>query len=315
MQRKTVRFGLWVCALAGLLRLWASPESVPLLLFAETGRHIVQAADPAPTQATAPTQPPATTAPQRPEISQTVPVFGEADLSYIQVDYASTYRPDLAALMKKPLSWKLKGDEPTVLIVHTHATESFAGTKGYRTTDERKNMLSIGDEVARLLEAGGIRVIHDRTLHDHPNYDGAYSSARKSIQAYLKENPSICLVLDLHRDAAAGDAGQLVTSATMGGQKSAQLMLVVGTDESGLKHPDWQENMALALQLTALLEQGNPGLCRPVYLRKQRFNMDLCAGSLLVEVGAAGNTHAEAILAAHALAQGILELAGGANVS
>ena len=88
-------------------------------------------------------------------------------------------------------------------------------------------------------------------------------------------------------------------------------MMVVGTDDSGNYHPNWQENLSLALKLTAQLEQTNPGICRPIDLRAERFNMDLTAGSLLVEVGAAGNTHQEALIAANALAQSVLEIAKG----
>jgi stage II sporulation protein P len=88
-------------------------------------------------------------------------------------------------------------------------------------------------------------------------------------------------------------------------------MMVVGTDASGNHHPNWQKNLALGLKMTALLEQTDPGLTRPVNLRAQRFNMDLTPGSLLIEVGAAGNTHSEALLAAGALGRAILALAQG----
>jgi stage II sporulation protein P len=107
----------------------------------------------------------------------------------------------------------------------------------------------------------------------------------------------------------------MVTSATVGGQHSAQLMMVVGTDAGGNLHPNWQENLSLALKLTVLLEQENPGICRPINLRSERFNMDLTHGSLLVEVGAAGNTREEALIAANALAQAVLALSQGANLS
>ena len=176
-------------------------------------------------------------------------------------------------------------------------------------------MLSIGKEIARVLEAGGIRVLHDPTLHDDPNYNTAYSAARATIQRYLALYPSIQLVLDIHRDASGDDNDQMVTSATVGGQKCAQLMLVVGTDAGGNVHPNWQENLALALKLTAVLEQENPGICRPINLRSERFNMDLTLGSLLVEVGAAGNTRQEALIAANALAQAVLALQKGANTT
>ena len=175
-------------------------------------------------------------------------------------------------------------------------------------------MIRMGQELTRLLEAGGIRVIHDTAHHDYPDYNSAYSNARKSIAEYLREYPSIRMVLDLHRDASDTTDGQLVTSATVGGQRSAQLLMMVGTDAGGNYHPNWQENLALGLKLSAVLERTNPGICRPVTLRTERFNTDMTPGSLLVEVGAAGNTQQEALLAIHALAQGILEIAHGADV-
>ncbi len=301
-QRQYLRFGV-ICILALILALGA--DWMPMLLYLETGRLPVAAA-------TVPTGSTETAIPTEtdPEPSVALPVFSQSDLDYITVDYQCASRPDLAPLISQSLSWDLYGDSPTVLIVHTHATESFLGTADYHSLNESENMLSIGAEVARILEENGIRVIHDTTLHDHPSYQDAYSAARQTVKGHLAQNPTVRLVLDLHRDASAGDAGQFVTSATVGGQRSAQLMLVMGTDES-VAHPHWQENLALALKLTAALEQENPGICRPVQLRRQRFNMDLSVGSLLVEVGAAGNSHQEAILAANALAQGILFLARG----
>ena len=110
------------------------------------------------------------------------------------------------------------------------------------------------------------------------------------------------------------DGGQLDTSAQIDGRESAQLMLVVGTDAGGLDHPHWRENLSLALKLQVWLEKENPGLCRPLNLCAERFNGDESPGALLVEVGAAGNTHGEALLAARALADGIIALACGANI-
>jgi stage II sporulation protein P len=90
-------------------------------------------------------------------------------------------------------------------------------------------------------------------------------------------------------------------------------MMVVGTDAGGNYHPQWRSNLALALKLSALLDRRNPGIVRPVHLRSERFNMDLTAGSLIVEVGAAGNTRQEALIALHALAEGVAELAKGSG--
>lgn len=251
---------------------------------------------------------------QPPEMPEAVISFSESDLQYVGVRYECDYRPDLLQLLTAESKLQTNGKNLTILIVHTHGSESFSGdypmVESYRTLDDTLNMIAIGDEVARVLEMAGIRVLHDRNIYDYPNYSGAYSAARKSIKAYLQEYPEICLVLDLHRDAGVGDYGSLVTAATVGGQKSAQIMMVVGTDGSGKVHPNWQDNLSLALKLSALLERENPGITRNIELREQRFNMDLSPGSLLVEVGAAGNTLQEAKIAANALALAVLELLG-----
>lgn len=206
-----------------------------------------------------------------------------------------------------------------MLILHTHATESYTRASDedykesapYRTLDEDYNMVSVGTELARLLEAGGIGVIHDRTLHDYPSYNGSYNHARRSIEDYLAEYPSVRLVLDLHRDASGDNHSQLRTEAVVDGETSAQIMLVVGTNASGLKHPNWEENLALALKLHVQLERLAPGICRYVNLRAQRFNQDESPGALIVEVGGAGNSHDEALRAARVLASAILDLAHG----
>ena len=157
-------------------------------------------------------------------------------------------------------------------------------------------------------------MIHDRSLHDYPSYNSAYSNSRQAISEYLEQNPSLCLVLDLHRDAAEDASGRQKTAAvTIDGVSTANLMLVMGSDKGSLAYPDWEKNLALAVKLQAQLEAEYPGLCRPIKLGTNRYNQDLCTGALLVEVGTAGNAHAEALKAAECLAEGILTLANGAN--
>ena len=257
-------------------------------------------------------------APEVPELTP-LPVFSAEDGAAVTVKSNTDLEPDLSELIARPLSWDLTGEDPTVLILHTHGTESYTKQSGenytessaYRTLDKQYNMISLGDHLTDLLEAGGIRVVHDRELHDYPSYSGSYNHARKSIAAYLKEHPSIRLVLDLHRDASGDNDNQMRTKATVDGNPSAQLMLVVGTNGTGLTHPDWEENLALGLKLHTQCERISPGIMRYVNLRAQRFNQDLSPGALIVEVGAAGNTHTEALRAIDILAEAILDLAKG----
>ena len=250
----------------------------------------------------------------------TVPCFAAGDAAGVKI-LGTEASFDAGALIEKPLEWDLTGSKPTVLILHTHATESYTRSAGetytessaFRTLSESYNMLSIGDRVAGLLEAGGITVLHDRQLHDYPSYNSSYTHARTSIAEYLEQYPSIRLVLDLHRDASGDNSNQMTTSATVDGEPSAQIMLVVATGTAARPVPQWQENLSLGLKLHVQLERIAPGICRYVNLRASRFNQDLTPGALLVEVGAAGNTHQEALKAAEILAEGILALANGAN--
>ena len=106
-----------------------------------------------------------------------------------------------------------------------------------------------------------------------------------------------------------------LSSLAAGGQKSAQLMMVVGTNSGGLTHPNWQNNASLAAKLHAQLERQCPGICRPISLRSQRFNQDLSPGAMLIEVGAAGNTLEQALCAVNILSDSIICLANGANES
>ena len=302
-------------AVGGLLQVLTSPVAVSTLLYLETGRVVefdrTQIAETLPA-ATIPTETAA-------QISlDAVAVFGEADAALVQVNNACSYDTPVSDWLQSRLSWNLKSTEPTVLIVHSHGTESYTKTEtyqessAYRTKDTGYNVVSIGDRLVQMLQQQGIRAVHDRTMHDDPSYNASYNNARTSIESYLAQYPSIRLVLDIHRDAVA-DGGSQMAFTTEDGQ-TAQLMLVVGTDAGGLTHPAWAENMALAVKLHAQLEKDVPGICRPISFRTQRFNQDLSTGALIVEVGGTGNTRQQALAAADVLAQAIGKLSAGANL-
>lgn len=322
-ENKSLRVGAAVVAGALALRLlggslpdklisfFSDPEVVTAMMFLETGR-VIRTPQISPTE---PTQPVETIAPEAPAI----PVFSAEDAGLVQINNASGCTVDEQALLTSVLDWDLTGSEPTVLILHTHSTESYTGSCSdpttYRTQDENNNMLAVGQRLAERLETAGIGVIQDRTVHDYPSYNGSYTHARKSIKEYLAQYPSIRLVLDLHRDAVANsDGSQLAVRTTVDGESTAKLMMVVGTNAGGLNHPNWEENMALALKLHVQLEKAHSGICRPISLRSQRFNQDLTVGAMLIEVGAAGNTLDEALNAADLLAEAIVALSHGANL-
>ena len=303
-------------AFQSLANFLAQPNIASFLLYLETGRIVRFSSSGTETALFAgeSAQPDFT---QEPDA---IPAFTAEDAALVAFKNNSTKGYDPVSLMTRPLEWDLTGPEPTVLILHTHATESYTRSPGeayvessaFRTLDDSYNMVSVGEHLARLLEQAGIRVIHDRALHDQPSYNGSYTASRKSVASYLAEYPSIRLVLDLHRDAGADNSNQMDTAATYAGRNCAQLMLVVGTNGSGLNHPEWEENLALAMKLQLRLEQLAPGICRPINVRSQRFNQDQSSGALLVEVGAAGDSHEEALTAVEALAEAVTALARGA---
>lgn len=314
------RVGLAAVLCALVLRLWSdgygeklvelvtSPDAAAFWIYLETGRDVRFSPSLPAFSPDFMESPPAAT---QPPTEPTLPSYSDPDA--LELYYAASVNPDIPALLAQPLEWNLRSEEPTVLILHTHATESYTRTtenyqetSAWRTVDENYNMLSIGDIVGGILEENGISVIHDRTLHDYPSYNGSYTDARKTLQELLKQYPSIRLVLDLHRDAAGEGQNQMRTSAAVDGEPSAQLMLVMGTN-----YETYTENLSLALKVQAQLDAQCPGITRPLQLRAARFNQDLCPGALLVEVGAAGNTHSEAHRAAEQLAKAIVALAGG----
>lgn len=234
--------------------------------------------------------------------------------------YISTSREDPLPLtaLGEPFDAALTEEEPQILILHTHGSEAYTPAPGtevvwsgdYRTTDTRYNVVKVGDEMAAAFGEAGISVLHDRTLYDYPSYSGAYDRALSAIQSYLAQYPSIRFILDVHRDAIEDGQGNQykVVSPIEGVGTAAQMTLVVGSDGSGLTHPDWMENLKLAVALQQDILTEYPTLMRPLLLRKSRYNQHATTGSLLVEVGAAGNAPEEAALAARLFAQRMTEV-------
>lgn len=234
--------------------------------------------------------------------------------------YISTSREEPLPLtaLGEPFAAALTEEEPQILILHTHGSEAYTPAPGtevvwsgdYRTTDTRYNVVKVGDEMAAAFGEAGISVLHDRTLYDYPSYSGAYDRALAAIQSYLAQYPSIRFILDVHRDAIEDGQGNQykVVSPIEGVGTAAQMTLVVGSDGSGLTHPDWMENLRLAVALQQDLLTEYPTLMRPLLLRNSRYNQHATTGSLLVEVGAAGNAPEEALLAGRLFAQRMTEV-------
>ncbi len=189
-------------------------------------------------------------------------------------------------------------DEPQVLIYHTHTTESFEpyvrdnmdSNFNYRTTDETKNMVMVGNAIQAELEAKGIGVIHVTEIHDYPSYNGSYGRSRESILPILEEYPEIKIVLDIHRDAIAGDDFASQPYVEIDGREAAQIMIISGCDDGTLGMPNYMKNFRFASKLQQQLERDYPGFTRPILFDYRHYNQDLTTGSILIEVGSHGNT-------------------------
>lgn len=203
---------------------------------------------------------------------------------------ATTYPVNLQELKDMPLTFSA----PTVLIVHTHTSEGYAESSGARSTDNTKNVVAIGEIIKERLKTQGIKVIHDTTQNDYPAYNGSYNKALGVIKRNIAENPDIQVVLDIHRDYTArtenGVETQLIPMAEVFNKPTAQVMLVVGSDNSGLTHPEWKHNLAFAVKINEELDKISESIARPINIRKERFNQHLTQGSLIIEVGSASNS-------------------------
>lgn len=229
---------------------------------------------------------------------------------------------DTQAILAQGTDIHLQPGQPHILIIHTHGSEAYTQTPGdiyaesdpYRTQDCSHNVVKLGDVLERALEDCGLEVIHDRGIYDYPSYTGSYSRSGAAVEDYLEQYPSIKIVIDLHRDAIGSGEVVYKTVADVAGGPSAQVMLLVGTGENGLAHPDWQKNLALALSMQRAMDEAYPTLARPLAIKSERYNQHLTSGSLILEVGSTGNTLEEAIRAVELFAQtvgpGLAELIG-----
>lgn len=213
----------------------------------------------------------------------------------LKTNNATNYDVDINELCSQPLPVSLQLNAPEVLIMHTHTTECYDGDampgESERTTDPNYNVCAIGDIIAHTLNGYGIQTIHDTTIHDYPSYQGSYTRALETINKNINEYPSIRVVLDIHRDAYIySDGTKLRVSTELNGESIAQVMLVLGTDSMNLYHPYWRDNLTLASKLQNAAEIIAPGMMRPLNLRRERFNMHVTRGSILIEVGSNGNT-------------------------
>ena len=220
---------------------------------------------------------------------------------------------DVAALAEAKLTLSLPEEGPQVLIVHTHGSEAYTPDGGdtyvatgeCRTTDTTKSVVRVGDEIAKVLTEMGLTVVHDTGLYDYPEYNGAYDRSLAAVENWLAQYPSIQVVLDVHRDALIGADGTVYKPiTTINGEKCAQVMLVMGSNAL-YDHPNWLENLSLAVKVQKEMNTLWPTLARPIGLRENRYNQQTAPGAMLVEIGSHGNTLQEALAAARMFARAL----------
>lgn len=238
----------------------------------------------------------------------------------MNVRNASKYDINCMDYAKLPFPVKYEpSEEYQVLIVHTHSTEAYTAPgiisadpdNPYvtRSDDKEYNMIGVGDVFERVFDDAGIKTLHCEVAIDKASYTKAYENAAKLIQAYLEEYPSIKYVFDIHRDAVSlstGEKAKLVCSVN--GKTAAQIMFVVGTDTLGQNHPDWENNLAFAVQLQLRLMEKYTDFVRPINVKQGAFNQQYSRLGLLIEVGSDGNTLEEAEYSAEILALEIADL-------
>lgn len=224
------------------------------------------------------------------------------------------------AAQELPFAVELNSSQPQVLVMHTHATETYRLSEGLwylpedtaRSTDTAVNMCAVGDVLADALNAAGINTLHDATLNDYPSYNASYGNSRAVVQRYLAQYPSIKVVLDVHRDAIETSGSRIAPVCTVGGVQAAQVMLIAGCDNgTTVKLPDYPQNLAFAAAWERTMEGMYPGFTRPVLFSYRFYNQDLTPGSLLIEIGGHGNNLNEALAAGRLAGNALARLFGG----
>ena len=257
-------------------------------------------------EATAPVYTPAPTAPASTPTPKPGPSIVPTTISGgLVLRNSTSYSIEVSELLKQGCPVKLKKGSPQILIIHTHSSEAYspAGLDKYvdsgssRTQDNNYNVIRVGTELEKVLKKYGLNVIHDCGVYDYPSYTGSYNRSGEATEKYLRENPSISVVIDLHRDAIGSNEVIYKTVATESGVCASQLMFVMGTDESGLEYPNWTKNLRFALYLQNAVSDKYPSLMRPVTIVPYRYNQHMSTGSVILEVGSNGNTLQEALAA------------------
>lgn len=222
------------------------------------------------------------------------------------VNYSNTtgVELDIDDMLENPVEHTLSGEGVKVLIVHTHGCESYTASEQYqfttadndRTLDTNYNVMRIGEELCNILNENGIETMQIREFFDYPSYNDSYDRSLVAIEEALADNPSIEMVIDIHRDAIIDGSGERIPVTTeINGESAAQLMFVMGSDQGGLYHPNWENNVNFAVNFHNIMNNSYDNIMRTMLIKATRYNQHTTALSCLLEVGTSGNTLDEAL--------------------
>ena len=236
---------------------------------------------------------PAQTSNIKTEIVTQNPIAENFNVQYKNVKIKNQTKYNLTEEMMTP---DIKIDNKNILIFHTHSCESYTSsekyqyqpTGNYRTTDLNYTVTRVGTELENYLKQYNINVIHNTSYHDYPSYTGSYTRSLKTVENILQTTPAD-IIIDLHRDAV-GSRSDYAPTVKIGDDYAAQIMFVIGTNEGGLYHPNWNENLKFAIKIQEKAEEMYPGLFKPIMLTPSRYNQHTGKYANIMEVGATGNT-------------------------
>ena len=187
-------------------------------------------------------------------------------------------------------------ENKNIVLFHTHSCESYTSSEAYpytptgsfRTTDLNYTVTRVGTELENQLKQYNYNVVHNTSYHDYPAYNGSYTRSLTTVENILQTTPSD-IVMDVHRDAI-GSRSDYAPIVKIGDDVAAQIMFVIGTNNGGLWHPNWNQNLKFAIKIQEKAEEMYPGLFKPIMLTKSRYNQHTGKYASIIEVGATGNT-------------------------
>ena len=188
-------------------------------------------------------------------------------------------------------------ENKNIVLFHTHSCESYTSSEAYsytptgnfRTTDLNFTVTRVGTELETQLKQYNYNVVHDTSYHDYPAYNGSYTRSLATVENILQTTPAD-IVMDVHRDAIGSRSDYAPIVKIGENDIAAQIMFVIGTNNGGLWHPNWNQNLKFAIKIQEKAEEMYPGLFKPITLTKSRYNQHTAQYANIIEVGATGNT-------------------------